>query len=152
MILKVLQWWGSSPQPPQMCSTAAILHQNSQSASVRGGEKNWANHTGGVIRWPGWEFFQHQGTPTLCNKCHGIFNDHTESEPQINVSSQSISITALEGFGFFFLLSPEGKLVHFQQQFSFSLEVSHPGSIWAHTCLSSVIQQTQGACWCGCSY
>ncbi len=39
--------------------------------------------------WPG-----HRGyTPTLYEKCHGIFNDHRESGPQFNIS--------YEGRGFF---------------------------------------------------
>ncbi len=34
--------------------------------------------------WPG-----HRGyTPTLYKKCHGIFNDHRESGPRFNVSSE----------------------------------------------------------------
>ncbi len=34
--------------------------------------------------WPG-----HQGyTPTLYEECHGIFNDHRESGPRFNVSSE----------------------------------------------------------------
>ncbi len=34
--------------------------------------------------WPG-----HRGyTPTLYEKCHGIFNDHRESGPRFNVSSE----------------------------------------------------------------
>ncbi len=35
--------------------------------------------------WPG-----HRGyTPTLYEKCHGIFNNHRESAPRFNVSSES---------------------------------------------------------------
>ncbi len=34
--------------------------------------------------WPG-----HRGyTPTLYDECHGIFNDHRESRPRFNVSSE----------------------------------------------------------------
>ncbi len=34
--------------------------------------------------WPG-----HRGyTPTLYDECHGIFNDHRESGPRFNVSSE----------------------------------------------------------------
>ncbi len=34
--------------------------------------------------WPG-----HRGyTPTLYEKCHGIFNDHRESGPRFNISSE----------------------------------------------------------------
>ncbi len=34
--------------------------------------------------WPG-----HRGyIPTLYEKCHGIFNDHRESGPRFNVSSE----------------------------------------------------------------
>ncbi len=37
---------------------------------------------GGI--WP-----RHRGyTPTLYEKCHGIFNDHRESGPRFNVSSE----------------------------------------------------------------
>ncbi len=47
--------------------------------------------------WPG-----HRGyTPTLYEKCHGIFNNHRESEPRFNVSSErrcfwqySVSVTS----------------------------------------------------------
>jgi hypothetical protein len=43
-----------------------------------------------MIRGPGWEFSQDTGEPpTLCNKCHGIFNDHSElglmSHPKVKL-------------------------------------------------------------------
>ncbi len=36
------------------------------------------------------EFGQDTGvtTPTLYEKCHGIFNDHRESGPRFNISSE----------------------------------------------------------------
>ncbi len=37
---------------------------------------------GGI--WPGHRDY----TPTLYEKCHGIFNDHRESGPRFNVSSE----------------------------------------------------------------
>ncbi len=45
--------------------------------------------------WPG-----HRGyTPTLYEKCHGIFNDHRVSGPRFNVSSES-TVAAVESFRF----------------------------------------------------
>ncbi len=46
--------------------------------------------------WPG-----HRGyTPTLYEKCHGIFNDHRQSGPRFNVSSERWipQVTAIPGF------------------------------------------------------
>ncbi len=41
--------------------------------------------------WPG-----HRGyTPTLYEKCHGIFNDHRESGPRFNYSSEKTVILFL---------------------------------------------------------
>ncbi len=43
----------------------------------------WLTRASGGI-WPG-----HRGyTPTLYDECHGIFNDHRESGPRFNVSSE----------------------------------------------------------------
>ncbi len=43
---------------------------------------NWQGPVVGI--WPG-----HRGyTPSLYEKCHGIFNDHRESGPRFNVSSE----------------------------------------------------------------
>ncbi len=46
------------------------------------GGHDWQGPVEGI--WPG-----HRGyTPTLYKKCHGIFNDHRESGPRFNVSSE----------------------------------------------------------------
>ncbi len=38
--------------------------------------------------WPG-----HRGyTPTLYEKCHGMFNDHRESGPRFNVSFDTLDV------------------------------------------------------------
>ncbi len=53
---------GVSPQPPPVCS----IHMDDATAA-----------TG------------HRGyNPTLYEKCHGFFNDHRESGPRFNVSSE----------------------------------------------------------------
>ncbi len=53
---------GVSPQPPPVCS----IHMDDATAA-----------TG------------HRGyNPTLYEKCHGFFNDHGESGPRFNVSSE----------------------------------------------------------------
>ncbi len=93
--------WGGSPQPPPVCS----IHLDDATAAT-GQRRQCAHHTpatdgervieaiqwmeiikrqgpvGGI--WPG-----HRGyTPTLYEKCHGIFNDHRVSGPRFNVSSE----------------------------------------------------------------
>ncbi len=97
--------WGVSPQPPPVCSihlddaTAATgqRHQCAHHTPATGGEEreiepvkwmgllgghDWQGPVEGI--WPG-----HRGyTPTLYEKCHGIFNDHRESGTQFNVSSE----------------------------------------------------------------
>ncbi len=46
------------------------------------GGHDWQGPVGGI--WPG-----HRGyTPTLYEKCHVIFNDHRESGPRFNISSE----------------------------------------------------------------
>ncbi len=97
---------GVSPQPPPVCSihlddATAATGQRRQCAHhtpATGGEEkeslsqssgwgllgghDWQGPVVGI--WPG-----HRGyTPTLYEKCHGIFNDHRESGPQFNVSSE----------------------------------------------------------------
>ncbi len=97
--------WGVSPQPPPVCSihlddaTAAIgqRRQCAHHTPATGGEEreiepikwmgllgghDWQRPVEGI--WPG-----HRGyTPTLYDECHGIFNDHRESGPRFNVSSE----------------------------------------------------------------
>ncbi len=98
--------WGVSPQPPPVCSihlddaTAATAQrrQCAHHTPATGGEERerWSQFSGWVLLgghdwqrpvegiWPG-----HRGyTPTLYKKCHGIFNDHRESGPRFNVSSE----------------------------------------------------------------
>ncbi len=101
-----LQSCGVSPQPLPVCS----IHLDDATAAT-GQRRQCAHHTpatGGEDReslsqssgwgllgghdwqgpvveiWPG-----HRGyTPTLYEKCHGIFNDHRESGPRFNVWSE----------------------------------------------------------------
>ncbi len=97
---------GVSPQPPTVCS----IHLDDATAAT-GQRRQYAHHTpatGGEEResqsqssgwgllwghdwqgpvvgiWPG----QRGYTPTLYKVCHGIFNDHRESGPRFNVSSE----------------------------------------------------------------
>ncbi len=97
---------GVSPKPPPVCSihlddATAATGQRRQCAHhtpATGGEEreslsqssgwgllgghDWQGPVGGI--WSG-----HRGyTPTLYEKCHGIFNDHRESGPRFNVSSE----------------------------------------------------------------
>ncbi len=96
---------GVSPQPPPVCS----IHLDDATAAT-GQRRQCAHHTPatggeereiepikwmGIIRRPwltrasGGKLPGHQGyTPTLYEKCHGIFNDHRESGPRFNVSSE----------------------------------------------------------------
>ncbi len=95
---------GESPRPPPMCSihlddaTAAILCQNAHHTPAywwRGDRvmkpiSAWwwlGAHDG---QRPMGEFGQDTGvTPLLFyDECHGIFNDHRESGPRFNVSSE----------------------------------------------------------------
>ncbi len=46
------------------------------------GGHDWQGPVVGI--WPGHRCY----TPTLYEKCHGIFNDHTVSGPRFNVSSE----------------------------------------------------------------
>ncbi len=96
----------SVPQPPPMCSihlddvTAATgkLRQCAHHTPATGGEEreslsqpsvwgllgghDWQGPVVGI--WPG-----HRGyTPTLYEKCHGIFDDHRESGPRFKISSE----------------------------------------------------------------
>ncbi len=91
---------GESPQPPPMCSihpddaTAAILHQNAHHTPAY-----WCglltNRCMGLLgvhcgQRPMGRFGQNAGvTPLLFFEGHpGIFNDHRESGPRFNVSSE----------------------------------------------------------------
>ncbi len=99
-----IMWGGVSPQPPPVCSihliwrqpqdngaSALSTHQlqverreRSRQSSGWGllGGHEWQGPVEGI--WPG-----HRGyTPTLYDECHGIFNDHRESGPRFNVSSE----------------------------------------------------------------
>ncbi len=102
-----IMWGGGvSPQPPPVCSihlddATAVTGQRRQCAHhtpATGGEEreSWSQSSGwgllgghdlqGPVEgiWPG-----HRGyTPTLYDKCYGIFNDHRESGPRFNVSSE----------------------------------------------------------------
>lgn len=55
-----------------------------------------------------WEFWDTREPHTLCNRCHGIFNDHRDSGPWFNISSKgrhllqhSVPRTALVHWDFF---------------------------------------------------
>ncbi len=97
---------GVSPQPPPVCSihlddATAATGQRRQCAHhtpATGGEEresesqssgwgllgghHWKGPVVGI--WPGhWGY-----TPSLYGKCHGIFNDHRESGPRFNISSE----------------------------------------------------------------
>ncbi len=96
----------TSPQPPQVCSihlddvtAATVQRRQCAQHTPATGEEERVIEIMGIIRrplltrasggnlaaiWPG-----HRGyTPTLYEKCHGIFNDHRESGPRCNVSSE----------------------------------------------------------------
>ncbi len=95
---------GVSPQPPPVCSihlddaTAATgqWHQYAHHTPATDGERviepfKWM----GIIRRPwltrasGGNLARTPGLhPTLYENCHGIFNDHRESGPRFNVSSE----------------------------------------------------------------
>ncbi len=83
--------WMMRRQPQHNGASALTTHQlqverrerSSQSSGwgLLGGH-DWQGPVEGI--WPG-----HRGyTPTLYEKCHGIFNDHRESGPRFNVSSE----------------------------------------------------------------
>ncbi len=98
---------GVSPQPPPVCS----IHLDDATAAT-GQRRQCAHHTPatdgegrereiepikwmGIIRRPwltrvsGGNMARTPGLhPTLYEKCHGIFNDHRESGPRFNVSSE----------------------------------------------------------------
>ncbi len=97
--------WGVSPQPPPVCSihlddaTAARVQrcQCAHHTPATGGEEKETE----PIKWMGiirrsWLTRASGGNlartlglhPTLYEKCHGIFNDHRESGPRFNVSSE----------------------------------------------------------------
>ncbi len=103
-----IMWGGvSPPQPPPMSSihlddaTAATWQrrQYAHHTPATGGEEReiepikWMGLLGGhdwqgpvVGIWPG-----HRGySPILYENCHGIFNDHRESGPRFNVSSERL--------------------------------------------------------------
>ncbi len=95
---------GVSPQPPPVCSihlddamaATGQRHQCAHHTPATGGEREiepikWM----GIIRRPwltrasGGNLARTPGLhPTLYKMCHGIFNDHRESGPQFNVSSE----------------------------------------------------------------
>ncbi len=97
--------WGVSPQPPPVCS----IHLDDATAAT-GQRRQCAHHTPatggeereiepiklmGIIRRPwltrasGGKLARTPGLhPTLYDECHGIFNDHRESGPRFNVSSE----------------------------------------------------------------
>ncbi len=105
-VLKVLyiEGGGGSPQPPPVCSihlddaTAAILRQNAHHTPVywwRGDRvmkpiSVWGWLGGHDGQRPMGKFGQDAGvTPLLFFEGHpGIFNDHRESGPRFNVSSE----------------------------------------------------------------
>ncbi len=95
---------GVSPQPPPVCS----IHLDDATAAT-GQWRQCTHHTPatdgerviepikwmGIIRRPwltrasGGNLARTPGLhPTLYEKCHGIFNDHRESGPRFNVSSE----------------------------------------------------------------
>ena len=53
--------------------------------------------------------------PTLCEEYHGIFNDHSESGPHFNISSERLHVlicTALGHLGYFHQREDWPLLVH----------------------------------------
>lgn len=101
---------------------AAILYQNAPHISLKWGgtrEGDRANHTVRCLMARGketvWELCQVTGRPlTLFDKCHGIFNDQSESVPRFNVSykghyllQHSVPVTA---WGHWDLLRTEGMM------------------------------------------
>ncbi len=96
---------GIYPHPPPVCSihlddaTAAILHQNTHHTPAYCGEETWVMKPISVWGWlggldgqrPVGKFGQNAGViPLLFFEGHpGIFNDHRESGPQINILSYS---------------------------------------------------------------
>ncbi len=88
-VLKVLYIEGESPRPSPMCS----IHKHPPHTSYRWrGDRDEDNQCMGMIKRPWWSEANvsgHRGyTPTLYEKCHGIYNDHRESGPRFNVSSE----------------------------------------------------------------
>ncbi len=101
-----IMWGGGvSPQPPPVCSihlddatTATVQrHQRAHHTPATGGEDReretikWM----GIIRRPWLKgpvegiLPGHRGyNATLYDECHGIFNDHRESGPRFNISSE----------------------------------------------------------------
>ncbi len=92
---------GLYPHPPPVCSihlddaTAAILHQNAHHTPVERRQSDEANQCMGMIRRPWWSEDNGHVLPG-CRGCTllfleghpGIFNDHKESGPQFNISSE----------------------------------------------------------------
>jgi len=83
-----LSTWMMRPQPQNNCS----IHTSYRWRGERERESDGANSVDwwGPMEgmWPG-----HRGyTPTLYEKCLGIFNDHRESGPQFNVLSEALSL------------------------------------------------------------
>ncbi len=100
-----IMWGGVSPQPPPVCS----IHLDDATAAT-GQRRQCAHHTPatggeereiepiklmGIIRRPwltrasGGKLARTPGLhPTLYDECHGICNDHRESGPRFNVSSE----------------------------------------------------------------
>ncbi len=97
-----IMWGGVSPQPPPVCS----IHLDDATAAT-GQRRQCAHHTPAtgeeeresLSQSSGWGLLGGHdwqgpvegiwpGHPTLYEKCHGIFNDHIESGPRFNVSSE----------------------------------------------------------------
>ncbi len=83
--------WMMRQQPQDNSTSALTTHQIQVERRERSSRSSGWGLLGGHDRqrpvegiWPG-----HRGyTPTLYEKCHGIFNDHRESGPRFNVSSE----------------------------------------------------------------
>ncbi len=70
-----------SPHTSSTCGEERESKSQSSGWGLLGGH-DWQAPVEGI--WPGhWGY-----TPTLYEKCHTIFNDHKESGPQFNVSSE----------------------------------------------------------------
>ncbi len=85
--------WGSRRLPQDNGGSVLTTHQlqvesrESHRANQVDGDYQGADWQGPVLAiWPGhWGY-----TPTLYEKCHGILNDHSESGPRFNISSERL--------------------------------------------------------------
>ncbi len=109
----------------------------------------WWSEASGQI-WPG-----HRGnTSTLYENCHGIFNDHRESGPRFNISSEvwcprhytgALGPTQTTGW------APPAGFTNTSSNSNLVFPGGLPSRYWpAQPCLASVGDQSWAAGWYGC--